>query len=306
MRKGVSRRAAALAAAILLQITAALTLAAAAPLRLVVAPERNAFDLQRQYRPIVDFLAATTGLAVFLDVLPDYTSAADLFAARQADGGFIGGYAYLAARRRGVAEPLARPVWRSGRAACRGCIVVRRDSGIENVAAMRGKRLILTGPGCTTGYFFPFFYLVNSGVSTPQRYFSQIVLAGSHDAALWSVFTGESDVGAVKDVVLRRMQAAYPAVAGAIQVVARSSEIPSICFVAGPSMPDPLRDRLRFLLLEMDKVRQGREALALFGARRFVATVDADFDLLRRMLAEFAAQGVGLDRPLFGEGDDGS
>ncbi len=301
MRKGVGGVAALWAAAVLLHITAVLALAA--PLRLVVAPERNAFDLQRQYRPVVAFLAAATGLDVFLDVLPDYTSAGDMLADRRADGGFIGGYAYLEARRQGVAEPLARPVWRSGRASCRGCLVVRRDSGIENVAAMRGKRLVLTGPGCTTGYFFPFFYFANSGISSPQRYFSEILLAGGHDAALWSVFTGETDVGAVKDEVLRRMQERYPAIAGSMQVVARSSEIPSVCFVAGPSMPEDLRSRLRFLLLEMDKVRQGREALDRFGARRFVATVDADFNLLRRMLAEFSARGLSLDRPLFGEED---
>jgi len=270
-------------------------------LRVVLVPERNAFELRSQFKNITDFLAEKLERNLYLEVLPAYTDVVAAFSGhRRADAAFLGSYAYVQARRAVAVEPLVRPVWSSGRASCRSYIIARRDSGIENVADMAGKRLILTGPGCATGYFFPFFYLVNSGITSPRQHFSRIVLGGGHDTVVWSVFTGENDVGAVKSHVLDAMARQDPGIGRELNIIARSSAIPTVCFVVRPDLPRALREQLRFLLVEMDKVEDGRAALRRFGARRFIKTDDADYRLLSGMIQEFTLRGYDPDAPLSG------
>ncbi len=44
-------------------------------LRLVIVPEKNAFILREQYKPVVDFLTRKIGRNIYLEVTPDYISA---------------------------------------------------------------------------------------------------------------------------------------------------------------------------------------------------------------------------------------
>lgn len=269
-------------------------------LRVVLIPERNAYEQRCQFINITNFLAEKLGQNVYLEVLPDYQSAINDLVEGRADIGFLGGLSYLEARRRGGVVSLVRPIWTSGESTCRAYVITRRESGIEDVRGMRGKRLILGSRHSFSSWLFPLYFLANSGVGRPENSFSSVSYDNAQDTILWSVFMGENDVGAVKSCVFDRMSQEWPAIRQEIAIVARSSAVPANCLAVKASMPQEMQDRLRFLLTSMDKIDDGKEALSRFGALRFVKTAEGDFDLLASIIMEHADR-ARLQSPSFNE-----
>ncbi|MEW6427590.1 MAG: phosphate/phosphite/phosphonate ABC transporter substrate-binding protein [Thermodesulfobacteriota bacterium] len=256
-------------------------------LRVVLIPERNAYEQRSQFSHITNFLSEKLGQNVYLEVMPDYEAAMASLASGQADIGFLGGLSYLEARDRGNVVALVRPIWTSGEATCRAYVVARRDSGIADVASMRGKKLILGSRHSFSAWLFPLYYLANSGVGRVDGYFSSVSFDNAQDTILWSVFMRENDVGAVKSCIFDRMTVESPAIRQEVAIVARSSPVPANCLAVRASMPQEMQDRLQFLLTSMDKVDDGKEALARFGALRFVRTTEGDFTLLASIIREY-------------------
>lgn len=258
-------------------------------LSLILVPERNVFELRSKYKHITNFLADKLGVPVAVQVADTYSEAATLLAGGKVDAGFLGSLSYVNARRLASVEPLVRPVSLDERSVCRSYIFTRKEDAWKDIAELKGRRLIMVDKASTTGFFFPVFSFRNSGIRSLEEHFSKIIFSHSHDVAVWSVFRGEADIGAAKDEVFLDMVREYPEILERVNVVARSGNLPNICLAVRPGLDSYLKEKIRFLLLEMDKTVDGRKALSQFGALSFVRTIDADFDGLRAMLQEVEA-----------------
>ncbi len=60
----------------------------------------------------------------------------------------------------------------------------------------------------------------------------------------------------------------------------------------GRDFPAGERDRLFFLLSQMDKTDEGKQALAVLGATAFVRAYDADYNPLRQLLEDGRCAGA--------------
>jgi len=252
-------------------------------LRLVIVPEKNAFILRSQYKPVIDFISQKIGKNIYLEVSTDYFSAVQSFEKGGADAGFLGSYTYLLARERAKVEPLVRPQWPEKKNICRSYIISRKADGINELQDMKGLRLAVVDRNSLTGFIFADCLFKNSGIFEFEHYFRKIILAASHDNAIWTVVTGEADVGVAKSRVYDDLLNEYPEELDKLLVINRSAEVPTICFVVRKDFPSVERDRLFFLFSQMSKTEEGRNALAVLGAESFVKAYDAEYDPLRQM-----------------------
>lgn len=259
---------------------------AAQGLRVVIVPEKNAFILREQYKPVVDFLARKIGSNIFLEVTPDYISAVHALVEKEADAAFLGSYSYLLARQQAAVEPLVRPAWPMAKNVCRSYIIARKNSNIREFSDMEDKRLAVVDTNSFAGFIFASCLLQNYGISDPAKYFDKIIWAGRHDTVVWSVVTGEVDVGVAKSRVYDALLREYPELVDKLFIVSRSAELPSVCLVLRPGFPVQERDRLFFLLSQMDKTDEGKQALAVLGATAFVPANDSDYNPLRHLLED--------------------
>ncbi len=257
-------------------------------LHIALVPEKNVFEQKRRYSYITEYLASRLGFAVEIDLMTSYGEICENFANDQEEAGFFGSYSYTLTHAKVPLEPLARPLLLDGHSTYRGYLFVRRDSNIKTVADMRGKTLALVDKATTAGYIFPRFFFKNHGIAALNDHFSRIVYAGSHDAAAWAVYIGEAQVGAAKNHVFRDLCAEHPDFEKEMLVLAESPDVPSNAFSVRADLNPALKLRLQSLLLTMHENPEGAEALHRFGASRFVATTDADYESLYRMVRELA------------------
>ncbi len=262
------------------------TSAGAQELHLALVPEKNVFEQKRRYRYITEYLSKNLNTAIKIDIMSSYGKISDAFTEGSADMGFFGSFSYVLTNAKAHVEPVARPVWPDGSSTYSGYIFVRKDSAIQSVKDMRNKCLVLVDKATTAGYVFQLAYFKNHGITNLDGFFSDIYYAGSHDASAWAVYIGEADVGGGKNHIFNALAKEYPDFKHKMAVLAESPQVPSNGLAVRKDLDPTLKLHLRDLLLNLDATKEGRQVLKQFGARKFIATKDEDYDSLYKMVKD--------------------
>ncbi len=259
-------------------------------LRLLLVPEKNIFEQRRRYKYITDYLSMKMEMNVIVEIMANYGEITVAFQEGRADAGFFGSFSYVLTHAKAGVEPIARPVWLDGSSSYRGYIFVRKDSGIKSVKDMKNKSLVLVDKATTAGYIFQRYYFKFSGINSLEDYFSRISFARSHDAAAWSVYTGESDIGGAKNHIFNSLKEEYPDFREQMLILAESPEVPSNGLAVRKDLNPAIKLRLKNILLGLHENAEGREVLKNFNALKFIVTTDSDYGALYNMIND-----VGID-----------
>jgi len=253
-------------------------------------PEQNVFRQRERYLTLRKYLSERLGITVNFTSLSRYGNLLARFSEEKIDGAFFGSFTYALAHSQLGVEPLARPVNLDGTSTYHGYIFVRKDSGIRNVADMRGKRFAFVERATMAGYLFPLAWFRENGIADPHSYLGESFLAGSHDAAIQAVLNKEADIGAAKNTMYDQMAVENPGLQKELVILATSGVVPQNCLAVRKDLDPELKNALRRVLTEMDKDKDGIEALRRFGARGFIETSDGDYEYLYKLSSE-----VGID-----------
>ncbi len=240
-------------------------------------PEINIFQQMERFKPLSKYLSEQTGKTVRITVLTRYGNIIENFENHRLDGAFFGSFAgALAIQKLGVV-PLARPINLNGRSTYAGLIFVRRNSGIKNAAAMRGKRFAFVERATSAGYIFPLAYLHAQGVKDVDAFLGESYFAGSHDASIYAVLQGKANIGAAKDSVYDWVQNKEPRVDKELLILARSEEFPSNGLGVRKDMDASLKAKLKLALLHLQDSPQGLKVLEALRFKRFIETKVEDY-----------------------------
>lgn len=262
-------------------------------LRLAIVPEKNTFEQLRRYKYITDYLSQKMEMRVTVEIMANYGEISKAFQEGRADAGFFGSFSYVLTHAKTGIEPIARPVWLDGNSTYRGYIFVRKDSGIETVKDMQNRSLVLVDKATTAGYIFQLYYFSYYGITSLENYFSKISFARSHDAAAWSVYTGEADIGGAKNHIFNKFKEEYPDFKEQMVIIAESPEVPSNGLAVRKDLNPAIKLRLKTLLLTLDQNETGQEVLENFGASKFIETTDNDYKVLYDMVKDL---GINLEK----------
>jgi phosphonate transport system substrate-binding protein len=155
---------------------------------------------------------------------------------------------------------------------------------------MKGKKMAYVDKATTAGYLFPLAYLKENGVADPDHFFSTTFFTGSHDAAIRAVLTRKADVGAAKHSVYDREREHDPRVDRELIILAKSSIVPSNGLCVRSDLPEPLKNKLKSVLLGLHSDPGGNIVLQQFGALKFIETTARDYQPVFEM-----AQKIGID-----------
>ncbi len=247
------------------------------PLVVGLIPERNIFKQIERYQPLANYLRAKTGIEIRIKVLSRYGNIIDNFKTAELDGAFFGSFTYALAHARLGLSVLARPEDANGVSTYYGVIFVRKDSRIRGAGAMKGKRFAFVDKATTAGYLLPLEYFRNNRIADYKAYFREVYFAGTHEDAIYDVLNRKADVGAAKNTVYQRLANADGRITRDLLILARSPEVPENGLAVRGDLEDAVKNALRTALIDMDKDPAGRRVLEAFGARRFIATSDNDY-----------------------------
>ena len=240
-------------------------------------PEINIFQQMERYKPLSRYLSEQTGRTVRFTVLTRYGNIIENFKQHDLDGAFFGSFTGALAIRKMDMVPLARPINLNGRSTYAGLIFVRKDSGIRNVAAMRGKRFAFVERATSAGYIFPIAYLHSQGVKDVDAFLGESYFAGSHDASMYAVLDGKASIGAAKDSVYDWVQNKEPRIDKELVILARSEEFTSNGLGVRKDMDETLKVKLKSALLHLHDSPQGLKVLEALRFKRFIETKVEDY-----------------------------
>ncbi len=222
----------------------------------------NEVDRLARFDGYRKLLEDTFAVPVKLYPASDYAGAIQAFGAKQVEIASLGSSAYAGAwlDTNGGVEPLVVPEQEDGSIGYLAVMVARADSGIEDLAGMKGKSLAWADANSASGYLVPRAALRAQGVN-PETYFGRTGFAGGHEQAVvavlqkqydacctWTSGQGEQDSGFTRGN-LRAMVDKGMLKMSDLRIVWRSDPIPTGPITIRADLPAALKaDLLQFFL----------------------------------------------------------
>jgi phosphonate transport system substrate-binding protein len=157
--------------------------------------ENNADRLAR-YQPYQALLESTFGVPTRTLSAADYAGVIQAFAASQIELAYMSPAAYASAwlESNGRVVPVLTAQEADGSTSYVSVMYVRADSGIADLAGMKGKALAWSDPNSASGYLIPRSEFRAAGLD-PSTYFSRTGFAGGHEQAVVAVLGRQYDAG---------------------------------------------------------------------------------------------------------------
>lgn len=240
-------------------------------LRFSVAAIESPRDTFSSYARLFDRMGELLGTKVEFEQRRTYREVNDLLIAGQLDAALLctGGYLDLQRRAPGSFELVAVPVV-SGEESYRSAIVVAADGDVRDVSGLRGRRFAYTDELSFSGRLYALRVLRDLGAD-PEHFFGAVTFTGSHDRSIQAVANGLVDGAAVHGGVLAQMEEADPALQRRLRVIHWSPPLGGMPVVVSTRLPPEQRQRLRAVILGLDRDPVGAAALKTLRFDRFAS-----------------------------------
>jgi phosphonate transport system substrate-binding protein len=164
-------------------------------------------------------------------------------------------------------------------------LITHQDSAVNRLEDLKGRVFAFSDPDSNTGCIVPRFLLGEIG-ERPETFFGKTIYTYSHDNSILAVSRSLVDGAFVHEHIWEYFSRQNPAIAAKVRSIYASEPFGNPPIVASASMPEPLKNRIRELLLAMHNDPQGAGILRELQIDRFVPPVEHLYDPIRRMLAQ--------------------
>lgn len=250
--------------------------------RLAIHPLHNPKKMAEAYQPLVDYMNANITEASFvLEASRDYQTYEQKFRARTPEFLLPNPWQTLEAIKVGY-----HVIAMAGDADdFKGIFLVRKDSGINAPSDLKGKPISYPSHTALAACIMPQYFLYQHGLDVNQDILNLYV--GSQESSIMNVYLGTSAAGATWPPPWRLFQKDRPEEAAQLKVIWETPSLMNNSVMVRDDIPQTLRDKVRALLLALDKTPTGEVILSSMETARFHAADDASYDKVRDYVAVF-------------------
>ena len=264
-------------ASIALALTAAGLASAKDQLTIGLIPSEDSQAMIEASKQVLSTLESRLGMPVVPFVATDYNGIIEALRAGKLDVAYLGPFSYVLATSVANVEAFAVAVTRkTGQSAYKSVIVARKDSGIRELADLKGRTFAFVDPSSASGHLFPKAGLEQAGF-VPAQLFSRVIFSGSHDASILAVENRKVDAAAVADRIFASAVSKGLVKQDDFQVVWSSRPIPESPMVWRKDLDPALQQKVASALASIKDVPWGDQGV-LDG---FQPTSDAAYDVVR-------------------------
>jgi phosphonate transport system substrate-binding protein len=256
---------------------------ASAEIKFGILPRLSAVELTQMFNPLADYLAKETGEKVTLVIPKDFSAFKDVVKAGQVDIAFANPLIYVELKKEGNLEPLALSSEFKSGTRFRGIIIARKDSGIEKLNDLKGKKLIFVDKDSAAGYIFQMLLLSKAGLDV-KKDFTQLPFAKKHDNVTMAVFNKAADAGGIREDDLEKMKDKVDL--SQLKIIGYTDYFPNWPVFAAPKLNKATAEKIRAALLKLKP--NDPQSEAVLGTARlngFAPVADKDYDNLRKAAA---------------------
>jgi|SRR6185369_15522512 phosphonate transport system substrate-binding protein len=274
-------------AALLLALVAAAGPARAAepPLILGVFPRYKATETITMFKPLADYLGERLGRPVSLITSKDFDSFWQGVNEQRYDIVHYNQYHYILSAR--TYQVIAQQQ-EFGKKAVGGALYVRKDSGITELAQLRGKTIIFGGgKDAMLSYIAPRFLLMQAGLKDGDF---KTEFAVNPPNALLALFHKQADAAGGGDILIDLPVVRNAINAQELRILSATEPLLFLPWAVKRSMPPKLRDAIQSLMTGLENDAAGKSALNAAKATGMGKAEDRDYNPHRKMTAAVFGQ----------------
>ncbi len=253
------------------------------PLDIGIFPRRSMDVTRSMFTPLAEYLQSKLERKVVLHTAYDYRAFWKLLEGRQLDLVHFNQYHYVRSRKEAGYRVIAKNR-EFGTVNMRAVIMVRRDGEIKTLEDLKGGKIIFGGGrDAMISYIAPTYLLRRAGLM-PGDYMEGFAL--NPPQGLTSVYYLQGDAAAVGHVVPDLLERKNKLDIGELREIASSQELTQLPWAVSPDLSADMLDRVRELLLNLDKNPEGRKVLKSMDIDSLEPASDRSYDVHRRIIAD--------------------
>jgi phosphonate transport system substrate-binding protein len=213
-------------------------------LRFAPLPMESPETVASQWKPLLGHLEKSLGVTLHIDYSTDYQEILDKFATGRLDLAYLGPLPYLRLKDRfPAAQPLVIFREKNGKSVYTCALIAPAESELRT-GQLKGRKIALTQPLSTCGYFSVEGLLQQAGSSLQDNHFRYL---GQHDEVALAVARGEFSAGGLKTDIARKYDRL------GLVILAETAPLPGLALVANGDTLSPERiAQIRQVLLDAD------------------------------------------------------
>ena len=239
--------------------------------RVTTIPEEAATEQVRKFTPIASYLEKQLGMKVEFTPVTDYPAAVEALVNKKVDLVWFGGFTHVQAQIRsgGKIVPIAQ---REEDTKFQSVFIAKTDSGIKQLADLKGKQISFGSQSSTSGHLMPRHFLLQAKID-PEKDFKRVAYSGAHDATIASVVSGKVEAAALDITVWKKFVGENKVDTKAVDAFYTTPPYFNYNWSVHADMPADLRAKVTKALLDLDPATpEGKEILQLNRATRYIPT----------------------------------
>lgn len=246
--------------------------------RLGLVPSEGGADIVERFEPLAKFIQKRIDHPVRVFSATEYQGIITAMQNDEVEFAYFGPKSYVEAHERAGALAVIKELNADGEPGYYGIIVSKAGSGIKTLADAQGKECAFVSPSSTSGFLVPALGIFDATGKTPEEYFSKVIFAGSHGAAMERVAAGDVPVAATNTLDMHSLALAKRVNEADFHVLWKSRLIPASTFACRANIPESLKQAVVDAMLAFNSEV---DALQAMGRRGFQKAEDAEFDEVR-------------------------
>jgi phosphonate transport system substrate-binding protein len=212
-----------------------------------ILPTGPASTLQKNWQPVLDDMARSTGLKIKPFIPTNYTVLIEAMKFKQTDAGWFSNESGLEAVRRANGEVFARTLGPNGVNGYYSVLITNVNSGITLDKIKKCDRTLSFGqadPISTSGYVAPIAYFFGPNDIEPQKCFAT-VRTSNHNTNLLAVAAGSLDVATNNSTAIDLNRLAGRPEADKVKVLWKSPILPEDPIIWRKDLDPAIKEKLR-------------------------------------------------------------
>ncbi|GBD98927.1 ABC transporter, phosphonate, periplasmic substrate-binding protein [bacterium BMS3Abin07] len=252
-------------------------------IKMAIFPRRPALVTERMFSPLAQYLSSKIGEKVELVVSKNFRTFWGGVKKGEYDIVHYNQYHYVKSHKEFGYNVFVKNE-EFGSAEINAAIVVRKDSGINTISDLKGKKIVFGGGRMAMqSYIGATHILITNGLKKGDYIES---FAINPPSSVFAVFNKMADAGGVGEIVLTLPIVKKRIDVNQIKVLASGEKLPMLCWGVKKGMDKKLIAKIQKAMIELKNNKKGRKILKSAGVTAFLPATDKEYDPVRRVVKE--------------------
>lgn len=235
------------------------------PILMAFVPSQDTARVSASGKAIAASLETATGLKWDVRVPTSYAATIEGMCAGQIDVAWLAPLSYVLANSKNCADVMLASLRKdeTGKFSTtyQSQILVRADSGINDIKGLKGKKFAYVDPLSASGTLYPIVTIKQQTGEDPKTFFSQTIFAGGHDKAVLELYQGRVDGAASFIDVRDSLVKTFPDIKEKTKRISTAGPIPNDTVSIRRNFPADLKSKIEAALLAYAETDAGKTAL---------------------------------------------